>query len=105
MQQIQVTKGRTKIIQVSVGFDVSQDTITSQIRTDKSHLSGLIADWQVSFATNGTDGELILTLDDSVTAAITRRVGYMDLKRVTGGEPVDVFDEPLEVLFTESITV
>ncbi len=104
MQQIVVYKGRTVILQVSLGIDVSQDTITSEIRVDKDQLSDLIATWAVSFATDGTDGELILTLDDSVTTNIKKSTGYMDLKRITGGEPLSVFDEPLEVIFKESIT-
>lgn len=104
MQQIKVHKGRTVILPVSLGVDVSKDIITSEIRDGKTQPSKLIATWVVSFATNGIDGELILTLDNTTTSAITKSTGYMDLKRVTGGEPVSVFDEPLEVIFTDSIT-
>ncbi len=39
----------------------------------------------------GADGEVILTLDNDVTAAISNSVGYMDLKRVAGGEPLSIF--------------
>ncbi len=105
MKQVVVQKGRTVILPVSLGFDVSQDTITSQIRIDKTQTSTLIATWAVSFETDGTDGELILTLDDSVTTAITTSVGYMDLKRVSGGQPLPILNEPLEVIFNDSITV
>ncbi len=105
MKQVSVHKGRTVILPVSVGFDVSQDTITSDIRVGKDSSSELIASWVVSFETDGVDGELILTLDNAATELITKSVGYMDLKRVTGGEPVTVFDEPLEVLFKDIITV
>ncbi len=104
MKQVLVHKGRTNVVQVSLGFDVSQDIITSEIRVDKDQSSELIATWEVSFATDGIDGELILTLDDSVTVMVTKSVGFMDLKRVTGAEPVSVFDEPLEVIFIDSIT-
>lgn len=104
MNQIIVHKGRTNILLVGVGYDVSNDVITSQIRVDKSRISQLIATWQVSFVTDGTDGELMLTLDDSVSGPIVKSTGWMDLKRVTGGEPVNVFDEPLEVLFREPVT-
>ncbi len=105
MKQVIVYKGRTVIFPVSLGVDISQDIITSEIRVDKNQASALIATWIVSFATDGVDGKLILTLDDSVTTAITKSTGYMDLKRITGGEPLSVFDEPLEVLFKDSITV
>ena len=105
MKQVVVHKGRTVILPISLGYDVSADTITSEIREGKDHESDLIATWVVSFATDGTDGQIILTLDDDVTRAITNSVGYMDLKRVTGGEPVSVFDDILEVLFKSTVTV
>lgn len=104
MNQLTVYTDRTAIVPVSLGMDVSGDTITSQIRVGKDFRSDLIAEWDVAFLTDGTDGELILTLDDSVTATITNDLGYMDLKRITGGEPVPVFDKPLEVLFKNSVT-
>lgn len=104
MKQVIVHKGRTVVLPVSLGFDVSEDTITSEIREGKSHTSDLIGTWVVTYVTDGTDGEVILTLDDSVTAGITQATGFMDIKRITGGEPVSVFDEPLEVLFEDVIT-
>lgn len=105
-KSITIHKGRTNRIPVSLGINVSGDTLTSQIRTDKSQSSDLIATFQVSFLTNGTDGELILTLDDSAFDAIllARANGFMDIKRVTGGEPVSVFAEPLEVNFQGTVT-
>jgi len=105
MKQIVVKKGRTVMIPVSLGFDASNDSFTSQIRAEKNSESELIATWNVSFSTDGIDGELVLTLDDSVTRDITRTIGYMDLVRITGGEPIPVFDELLEVYFEDSISV
>lgn len=104
MPQITIHKGRTKVLPVSLGYDVSHDVITSQIRAEKNRASALLATWTVAFLTDGTDGELVLTLDDSVIQGITKSTGYMDLKRVSGGEPINVFDQPLEVLFRESVT-
>lgn len=104
MQQIEVLKGRTNIVPVSLGFDVSDDTFTSQIREGPDVESDLIAEWDVSFKTTGNDGELVLTLDDSVTSEITQTIGYMDMKRVTGGEPLAVFGEPLQVVFVDTVT-
>lgn len=100
--KIIVHKNRTNVLTVSLGVDVSGDTITSEIRTSGGTL---IATWVVTFAGDGTDGELLLTLDNSVTALITHASGYMDLKRITNLEPVAVFDEPLEVEFRETITL
>lgn len=98
---IVVYKGRTNIVTVSLGFDVSRDIITSEIRTASGTL---IATWGVVFDGDGTDGELILTLDNSVTSPITYTTGLMDLKRMSSGEPLSVFDAPLEVEFREIVT-
>lgn len=92
------------VIPITLGFDVSEDEFSCQIREGKNATSTLIATWDVSFATDGKDGELIATLDDSITSGIAQTIGYMDLKRVSGGEPLNVFDEPLEVLIADSIT-
>jgi len=101
---IVVHKGRTNVITVDMGMDVSSDTITSEIRAEPERDSLLICSWVVAFATDGTDGELILTLDDLVTAQIKASGGYMDLKRVSGGEPLPVFEKPLEVEFLGTVT-
>jgi hypothetical protein len=87
-----------------MGMDVSQDTLTSEIRSSPNKNAPLIATWNLTFATDGTDGEIILTLDDTVTGAIEADSGYTDIKRVTGGEPVPVFDKPLEVIFRGTVT-
>lgn len=97
-----VYKNRTNIVPVSMGIDVSGDTITSEIRT----VSGtLIATWSVAFASDGTDGELVFTLDNSAVSSITHQTGVMDIKRVSGGEPLPVFERPIEVEFRNAITV
>lgn len=102
--QVIVHKGRTNILTVNMGMDVSADTLTSEIRAATDSSSPLIATWAVTYATDGTDGELILTLDDAITSGVTDDRGYMDIKRVTGGEPVPVFDQPLEVIFRGTVT-
>jgi hypothetical protein len=99
-----VHKGRTNVIRVDMGIDVSGDIITSEIRTEPEVDSTLIAAWTVVFETDGTDGMLVLTLDDTITSAITVAGGYMDLKRMSGGEPLPVFDRPLEVDFRGTVT-
>lgn len=99
-----VDRGRTTVLSVGLGYDVSGDVLTSEIRADRDSTSQLIAAWSVSFLTDGTDGELVLTLDDSVTSAIVKSKGYMDIKRVTGGEPVSVFSEPIPVVIKGVVT-
>jgi hypothetical protein len=103
--QVVVHKGRTVILPVAIGYDVSGDEIRSQIREETDKDSPLIAEWTVSFLTDGTDGEVLLTLDNSVTGLITKTLGYMDMVRIVNGEPLPVFDDILEVLFKDTITV
>lgn len=102
--EVIVHKGRTNIIRVHMGIDVSGDTITSEIRSEPDVDSPLLATWTVAFETTGADGKLILTLDNVITSQISATAGYMDLKRVTGGQPVPVFDRPLEVSFRGTVT-
>lgn len=102
--KIIVHKGRTNILQVNLGMNVSTDTFTSEIRAEPTQESPLLATWVVSFVTNGSDGKLKLTLDNVITDQIAANNGYMDLKRVSNGEPVPVFDMPLEVSFRGTVT-
>lgn len=102
--QIFVYKNRTNIITVNLGVNVQNDTFASQIRAEKNNTSELLATWVVSFVTDGSDGLLKLTIDNSQLTSITRQNGFMDIKRTTTGEPVPVFDDPVEVIFREVIT-
>ena len=52
----------------------------------------------------GEDGELILTLDDSATDDIILTNALMDIKRMSGGEALKVFDEPYPVVFKGVVT-
>lgn len=99
-----VQKGRTTTVTVNLGMNVTGDTFKSEIRTEPDQDSVLIATWTVQ-VTNASAGTLKLTLDDTVTGKITYSAGYMDLKRTSGGEPLAVFDKPLEVEFRGTVTV
>lgn len=103
--QLIVYKGRTNIVPVSLGVDVEGDTITSEIRTEPNSESALIATWTVDVVTDGSDGEITLTLDNAVTSLISVDSGYMDIKRLVGSEPIPVFEKPIEVVFRASVTV
>lgn len=96
-----VHKDRTNVVTVSLGFSVFGETITSEIRTESGVL---IATWVVTFSGDGSNGELILTLDNTITSAVTYPSGLMDLKRFSNGEPLPIFDMPLEVEFRETVT-
>lgn len=103
--EIVVHKGRTNVLIVDLGFDVSADTFTSEIRADPKQTALLIATWEVGFVSDGSDGKVRLRLDDVITAQITANSGFMDMKRVSGGEALPVFDKALEVTFRGSVTV
>lgn len=98
MQPVIVQKGKTVAVGVSLGFNVSADTIISDIRVDEDLSSAIIASWNVTFETDGRDGNLLLTLDSVVTTAIVETIGYMDLKRVAGGPPLPIFVNPSVLL-------
>lgn len=104
MGTITVDRGRTKTVRVSFGRDISDSVFTSQIRAGNKDSSVLIATWAVAFETDGTDGELLMTLDNAVTSAITYKIGYTDLKNVVDGEPESVWPAPLQVIFRDVIT-
>ena len=101
---IVITRGRTVTLSVSLPYDISNDTFVSQIRTGRGVSSPLIATWSIEFNTDGKDGKLIFTLDDSITSEITHLSGYMDIKRISDGEPTNVFDSAIPVAFKEPVT-
>jgi hypothetical protein len=103
MNKIIVHKHRTNKITVGLGMDISADTITSEVRVQEDPESDLLMTWTVTVL-DGATGELELSVDDSTTAQITVDKGYMDLKRVSSGEPLPVFDRPLEVEFRGVVT-
>jgi hypothetical protein len=103
--KIIVHKNRTNILALDMGMDVSGQTITSEIRSEADVGSPLLATWIVTFATDGKDGQLVLRIDDNETSQIKANSGYMDLKRIVNGEPMAVFDSPLEVTFRGSVTL
>lgn len=102
--ELVVHKGRTNVVTVDLGFDVSADTFTSEIRSEPDQGAPLIMTWTVTFETDGTDGLLVLSVDNTITADIAANSGFMDIKRVVGAEPVPLFDSPIEVTFKGTVT-
>lgn len=101
---VTVHRGRTVRLPVSLGYDVSDCAITSQIRKTASRESDLIVEWDVFYETDGKDGKVVLFLDHVTTGSIVERNGFMDLKRVSGGEVYPVFEDALEVIFKNVVT-
>ena|SRR5688572_15868031 len=95
---IRVYKGRTTVVTVNLGINVTGETFASEIRTEPDVNSALICEWDITIVDAPT-GKLRLELDDLVTGQVTVDSGYMDIKRTSGGEPLPVFDDVLEVSF------
>lgn len=104
MSSIIVYRHRTTLLSVSLGYDISNNIVTSEIREGQDLNTGLIATWDVSFRNDGKDGGLVFRIDDSVSSEIAHTYGYMDIKRVVDGEPYNVLNVPLQVLFKDPIT-
>lgn len=102
-KQLVVHKGRVNVVAANLQMDISGATITSQIRERPEQDSPLIATWTVT-VTDATTGKLSLFLDDAPNVIVQAK-GFMDILRVTGGQPVSVFDEPLAVEFRGTVTV
>ena len=97
----------TNVVLVSLGYSVKDDLLTSQIRTGTDITSDLVVEWAVEFVNDGSDGQLRLTVDDAVPVDPSVEFGYMDMKRVIGGEggePVPVFSGPILVTFLDVVT-
>ena len=104
MSEIILYKNRTNRFKVNLGIDVSTDTFTCQVREKALVTAPLIATaTSVTFETTGVDGVLYGLFDDSTLNAVTAKSGYLDLKRMSGGEPLPVF-APVKVKFQEVVT-
>lgn len=104
MSPVVIHRNRTTTLRVELGYDASGDTFDAQIRTKEDHTSTKLGDFSVSFETDGSDGVLLLTFDDSLTTSITHDKGFMDVRRISNGEPLSVMAEPLKVIFRGTIT-
>ncbi len=98
-----IHKGRTCSFLVNLGMDITGETFTSEIRSEPDQASALLGEFVVT-VDSATDGLLTLTIDDNETGQITVDSGWMDIKRLASGEPLPVFDRPLEVEFRGTVT-
>ena len=98
-----IHKGRSCTLPVDLGINVTGDTLTSEIRAEPNVASDLLATWGVT-VDDASTGKLTLFLTAGQTGSVSVSSGYMDIKRVTAGVPVPVFDEPLEVTFRGVVT-
>lgn len=89
-RQVTIIRGRSKTIEYVSQRDLSGSSYASHIRVQRHPESELIAEWDVDFVTDGTDGKLLLHLTAEQTAAIEASKGYMDIKALSTGLPEDV---------------
>lgn len=104
MNKVIVHKYRTNKITVGLNMDITGDEIQSQVRTQRDPTSDLLMNWTVTVIDDAT-GELEFEVDDATTAQIEVDSGYMDILRISSGEPLPVLDRPLEVEFRNTVTV
>lgn len=109
MAAVTIRKGLTEDVVLwfvdvdNVAVDVSGDTFSSEIRETEDRTSDLIATFSVSHA-EAASGIITMTLDNSVTGAITHRSGWMDVVRTISGEPTPAIDGNIQVIFEEGPT-
>lgn len=103
MAKTVVQRGRYQIKRVALNRDISgfsASDFISQIRATDSHTSELLMEWGVSFDDGtGANGILRLVADDTITGAVTRDSGFMDVLRVDGGQKTSEFNEAMFVEF------
>lgn len=98
-----IHRGLTNTFPLVLGYDTTGDTIASQVRTGPDRSYPLLLNFVVT-TVDASNGEYTLTIDDTFTSQVVVDSGYMDILRITGGEPVPVFEEPLQVIFKGTIT-
>lgn len=104
MEPVVIHRNRTEILQVKLRWDVSVDEYKSEIRAGKHPNSEKLAEWEIDLLTDGSDGELLLKLDNSVTKNLAKGSAYMDILRISGGEPLPVFNDSIPVVIRDSVT-
>lgn len=90
----------------SVGspLDLTSYTVKSQIRTHQRRSSSLIVEFTATIESPATAGQITISLTDTQTAAISRKVGHWDLL-VTSGAGFDEIFLYGAVTFTQTVTV
>jgi len=99
-----IHKGRTNTISLNLDESVLPDTLVSEIRSAPNSTSELIATWTITPVTDGSDGRYLMQLDNSALSSVSYSNGYMDIKRLSSGEPLPLFDDPLPVVFKDTVT-
>jgi hypothetical protein len=104
MADLKVYRGRTTVVPIALGVDVTGDDLVAEIRTATDPESTLLATWDVDIEIPAL-GIGTMTLDDSV-ADIAPDIdgGWTDILRVTGGQPISLFAAPVRVRFVNMPT-
>jgi hypothetical protein len=86
----------------SLPVDLTGYSIKSQIKEKQSQDASLIETFNISVA--ATDGGFTLSLTDTQTSAITKKVGYYDVL-LTDGDSIDTYAIFGQVTFVPTVTV
>jgi len=102
MSTLKVYKSRVNEVVVNTGIDLTGSTITSEIREQPDQDSVLIASWDVD-VTDAPNGILVLSMDET-ESDVEQSKGFMDFKRVVGGDPFPMLSDYIEVEFRAAVT-
>lgn len=105
MQKVEVERGKTVVVGISIGFNVSLFEFLCEMRESEDPASAIITTWDMSFETDGKDGELLASLDDSITSVLVLGAAWLHLYRVSGSTHLPVFGEPVEVIILDPVLV
>lgn len=103
MNKLVVYKNRTNIITVRLGYDITGDTLTSQIREQPDQDAAFIAEWDVDVV-DAALGEITMTLTPTDLVGVTQVRGFTDIKRVSSGQSLPVFTDAIQVEFRGTVT-
>ena len=101
--EVIVHRNRYNVVTVDLGYDVTGETLTSEIRSEPKVDSPLIVAWDLT-VNDAATGKLTLIIDTTAAAQIKAASGFMDIKRQSGVEDIPAWDEPIEVTFQGSVT-
>lgn len=101
--EVIVHRNRYNVITVDLGYDVTGETLESEIRSEPSVDAPLVVAWDLT-VNDAATGKLTLVIDTTAAAQIKAASGFMDIKRVSGVEAIPAWDEPLEVTFRGAVT-
>ena len=104
MASLTIYKNRTNRVLFKSGVDAPEDEWYSEIRVGKTQDSDLIVAWTFEPVDGGDPGDFLISIDDSLLQDVSHSRGYMDIKRISAGEPLPVLKDIIIVKFKDTVT-